>query len=284
MAIPDQVLDGIDNLDPLPFTVQKLISALSDDDTSLQEIGKVIEYDPAVAANILRVANSAFYSGRRRIDDTRDAVVRLGTATLLDIILGSYLKELTVSAPMYNLSEDELWLHAAVSSIAVKEMAKEADQAEIPKTAVIAALVHDVGKIIMVRYISAEMDEILELCGREELTFVDAERRLFGCDHAEVGGAIARKWRFPDSIIEAIEQHHQVPLENPSMVLDAVVLANLVSKTIGVGLGAEGLNVKADEGSYQRLGLDFKAFCRICAQTAAQISQLKQAYGIAEHV
>ncbi|HSR69170.1 MAG TPA: HDOD domain-containing protein [Acidobacteriota bacterium] len=281
MAIPEHALEGIENLDPLPVTVQKLISSLSgSEDVSFKELGRLIEYDPAVAANILRVANSALYAGRRRIEDPRDAVVRLGTATLLDIVLGSYLKELTVSAPLYNLSEEELWLHSAVCSIAVKQLAKEAN-VKIPQTTVIAALVHDVGKIIMVRYMEADVDDILDLCRQEHLTFVEAERKLFGCDHAEVGAAIGRKWAFPQPIVDAIEKHHQVPLQDPTPSLDAVILANLVSKTIGIGLGAEGLNLRADDGSYQRLGLDFRAFCRVCANTSVQVAELKQAYGIA---
>lgn len=281
MAIPDEILSGIHNLDPLPVTVEKLIAALSDEDVSFKELGMVIEYDPAVAANILRVANSAFYAGRGRIQNPKDAVVRLGTATLLDIVLGNYLKELTVEAPLYSLSENELWMHAAVSSIAVREIKQQVNgSAAVPQAATIAALVHDIGKLIMVRYLKADPEDILHVSRREKVTFVEAECCLFGFDHAEVGAAIARKWDFPEPITEAIERHHQYPLEQSSEILDAVVLANLVAKTLGIGLGAEGLNMRVDERCYQRLGLDFRAFCRICAQTACQVDHLQQAYGI----
>ncbi|MEE8584287.1 MAG: HDOD domain-containing protein, partial [Acidobacteriota bacterium] len=241
----------------------------------------VIEYDPAVAANILRVANSAFHAGRGQIQNPRDAVVRLGTATLLNIVLGNYLNELTVEAPLYNLSENDLWMHSAVSSMAAKEIKQQVNgSASVPQTAAIAALVHDIGKLIMVRYLHADPDEILSISRREKVTFVEAESCLFGCDHAEVGGAIARKWSFPDPITEAIERHHQYPLEQSSEILDAVVLANLVAKTLGIGLGAEGLNLRVDERCYQRLGLDFRSFCRICAQTAFQVDEMRQTYGL----
>ena len=281
MAIPDEIVSGIHNLDPLPVTVQKLIAALSDEEVSFSELGKVIEYDPAVAANILRIANSAFYASRGQIQNPRDAVVRLGTATLLDIVLGNYLNELTVDAPLYNLSENDLWMHSAVSSMAVKEIKQQINgSASVPQTACIAALVHDIGKLIMVRYLKADPDEILNISRREKVTFVEAENCLFGCDHAEVGGAIARKWSFPDAITEAIERHHQFPLEQSSEILDAVVLANLVAKTLGIGLGAEGLNLRVDERCYKRLGMDFRSFCRICAQTACQVDDMRQAYGL----
>lgn len=283
MAIPQGLLDGIDNLDPLPFTVQQLIAALETEEISFREIGKVIEYDPAIAANILRVANSALYAGRTHIEKPQDAVVRLGTATLLNIVLGGYLRELTVSAPLYSLSENELWLHAAVSSIAVREVSRETAKIKIPQTSSIAALIHDVGKLIIVRYLNADVTEIQQLCKDNELTWVEAEAELFQCNHAEVGGAIGRKWSFPDPIVESIERHHDYPLDDSSPMLDAVVVANLVSKTIGVGLGAEGMNFRADEQCHQRLGIDFRAFCRVCARTSTQIADLKKTYGIEDH-
>lgn len=278
MAIPKNLLEGIDSLDPMPFTVQQLIVALDDEDTSFGDIGKIIEYDAAIAANILRIANTTLYAGRTRIEEIPDAVVRLGTATLLNIVLGDHLKDLVVSAPLYDLSEDELWLHSAVSSLAAAEIQKAA-KVRVPRTAAIAALLHDIGKLIMVRYLDCNFDRILELCQDEKVTWVEAERRMFGCDHAQVGGAMARKWSFPEPIAEAIEYHHS-PSPNAAVLLDTVVVANLIAKTNGVGLGAQGFNFECDQGSAQRLGIDFKSFCRSAANTAVQIAVFKESWGV----
>lgn len=78
MAISDQLLRGIQQLTPLPVTVQRLATALGDEEVSPNKIADIVEYDGAVAANILRVANSATYGGRFRTERIRDAVVRLG--------------------------------------------------------------------------------------------------------------------------------------------------------------------------------------------------------------
>jgi hypothetical protein len=133
----------------------------------------------------------------------------------------------------------------------------------------------------MVRYLESDVNNILRYCEEHNSTFVDAERALFGCDHAEVGGAMARKWGFPEEIRRAIEEHHQMPVSNPDATLDAVMLANLAAKSAGIGLGAEGLNMRIDfTGSQERLGLTLEGFERVIAQTAIWARDLKANYGV----
>ena len=276
MSIPEKLLSGVERLDPLPITVQKLIIALNREDLNTSEIIQIVEYDAAVAANILRAANSAAFGGRFQIDRLRDAVVRLGTTTLLNLVLGEHFRKIKTSAPLYDLSEDDIWLHGAAASLAVKAIIRETRPSKVAEAAGIAALVHDIGKLIMVRYLDASVAKILETCDQRKLSWVEAERELFGCDHAEVGGSMARRWGFPDSITDAIERHHQYPAENPSPMLDAVMLANLAAKSIGVGLGAAALNMRIDDaGCRERIGLTIEGFERVCAQTSIWLHDFK---------
>ena len=281
MGIPEQVLKGIDHLKPLPITLQRLLTALDQEQVDIKEIVSAAEHDGAVASNILRVANSAAFGGRFRVESMRDAIVRLGTTTLLDIILGDHLRTIKVAAPLYDLTEDDLWLHGATASLAIKAMMREARSPVIPRVAAIAALIHDIGKLIMVRYLKADVAAILAICAEKQITFVEAEHEIFGCDHAQVGGIMARKWNFPEPIIQTIEEHHRVPSPDQGPMLDAVMLANLAAKSVGVGLGAAAMNMWIDySGSRQRLGLTVEGFERVCAQTAFWVIELKQSYGI----
>lgn len=282
MGIPDKVLDGINRLEPLPITVQKLLVALNDENVNFNEISEAIEYDGAITSNILRTANSAAFGGRVRIEHTRDAVVRLGTITLLDILLIGHLRSLKAAAPFYALAEDDLWLHGAAASLAVKAIVKETRNRRIPEASTIAALIHDIGKLIMVRYLNADSSAILAKCAENSLSLVEAEKDLFGCDHAEVGGAMARKWSFPEPITRAIERHHETSPAEPDLMLDAVILANLTAKTVGLGRGAEGANCCGDiTGANARVALTPEGFERVCAQTTEWVNDLKQSYGIA---
>jgi putative nucleotidyltransferase with HDIG domain len=281
MSIPDKILDGIDRLEPLPITVQKLLVALNNQNVDLNEIAQTIEYDGAITSNILRAANSAAFGGRARIEHTRDAVVRLGTVTLLDLMLLGYLRSIRAAAPLYDLSEDDIWLHGATASLAVKAIAKETRNRKIPEASNIAALIHDIGKLIMVRYLNAEASAILTRCAASNLSVVAAEKDLFGCDHAEVGAAMARRWSFPEPITRAIERHHDTTPAAPDLMLDAVILDNLAANILGVKPGAPPMSCLTDvAGPIQRTGLTKEGLERVCIQTEAWVQDLKQSYGL----
>ncbi len=279
MGIPKNIIEGIDNLDPLPVTLQQLMSALSDKDFPLKEVAQIVEYDQAVMANILRVANSVYFSGSNRIETVRTAVVRLGSSSLMNIVLGQYFQKITVDTLLYDLTEDDLWMHSVVASLAAEEIMKNSDL-NIPNNTPVAALLHDVGKLIMVRYFESDFRPVLALCDKKDLTFVEAERELFGCDHAEIGGAVARRWGFPKEIILAIERHHDFEIIESQPVLDTVVMSNLVAKTLATGLGAEGMNLWIDHRCPSRLNLDFKGFCLVCACVVEQLENIKDRFGM----
>jgi putative nucleotidyltransferase with HDIG domain len=278
--IPAALLDGIERLEPLPITLQKMISVMNHDNVELREIIRIVEYDGAITSNILRIANSAAYGGTREISHVRDALVRLGTTPLLNALLMDYARSISTAAPMFELAENELWLHGAAASLAAKAMV-EAGGKNIPASAAIAALLHDIGKLIMVRYLKADVSTLHALCKEKDMVFIDAERALFGCDHAEVGGAMARKWNFPEDISLAIEMHHQLQIEHENAMMATVTLANLTAKSICVGLGAEGMNLKIDFlAALRRLDLSVESFERVCIHTHSQLDEIKKSFGM----
>ncbi len=278
MANP--VLEQVDHLEPLPATLARLVPALSDDRADAREIAEILENDPALSANVLRAANSTLYGGRFEVRRVRDAVVRLGLETILQMALGPHLKGMAVPARLYDLGEDDLLLHAALVSWAAGEIGRRCPEAGIPGTAGLAGLLHDLGKLLMARYLDADPGEIADLASREGIPFVEAERRLLGTDHAEVGGRMADRWGFPPEIVRAIRDHHADPVPGGHPVLDAVVLANYVAKTVGIGLGAEGMNFRLDPACRERVGMDEATFELLCADAALRLDQLREAYGL----
>ena len=113
------------------------------------------------------------------------------------------------------------------------------------------------------------------LCTMNVTLVTELFRQLFGCDHAEVGGEVAKHWGFPADIREAIARHHEVPLADSTPLLDAVVVGNVVAKTIETGLGAEGLDLRIDGRCRERLRLGFARFSRVCLATMTGLQELK---------
>ena len=210
------------------------------------------------------------------INDVHTATMRLGTATILELVLGDYLRTLKMKAPLYDLDEDDLWAHGAAASLAVRALKQECPRSAVPDTAQPAALMHDIGKLVLVRTVHVRPSDIVAIAEREHITWVEAERQLIGCDHAEVGGLLARQWDLPEELCRAIEHHHDQPILEPEPVVDAVVFANYVAKSIGTGLGAEGLNIGMDPKVSQRLGVDRDSFDRICLQTFNWLNDLRR--------
>jgi putative nucleotidyltransferase with HDIG domain len=191
-------------------------------------------------------------------------------------VLGEYLRTFRVAAPLYDLTEDDLYLHSAAASLMVKAIVQET-RCPLPPSAPLAALLHDIGKLIMVRYLKVDLTAMLAACKEKKITFVQAEQELLGCDHAEVGGVVARNWGFPDEIISAIEKHHTVVPGGNGLLLDVVMLANYATKSMGIGLGAEGFNMSMDyAGSRERLNLSIDGFERACAQAAFWLAEQKK--------
>ena len=278
-VLPEELIRGIGRLEPMPVTAQRLVALINGEDVSLAKVADLIEFDQAIVAAVLRAASTVRYAGHTA-PTVREAVLRLGSVALLDVVLDGYLKKLRVATPLYDLSEQDLWLHGAATQLAVRALAVERPRAGIPAIAETAALLHDIGKLIVSRYLKADVGQLVAHARTHAMTFVEAERECLGVDHAAVGAAMAEAWLLPAEIVEAIRHHHSPPTERTSVVLDAVVLGNAVAKTIGIGLGAEGLNFEVDLGSYRRLGVDFAAFGRVCLQTDAWVRVAALAHGV----
>ncbi len=280
VAMPDSIVKGIKTLEPLPVTAQRLVELMNGKEVSLAKISELIEFDQAIAAAVLREASTARYPGRP-LSSVRDAVFRVGTVTLLNLVLDGYLAKLRVATPMYDLSEQELWLHGAAARLAVRALRAERPKAGIPEVAETAALIHDVGKLIVSRYFKTGLSDILALVATKQITFVEAEREWCGTDHAAVGAAMATHWQFPPGIAAAIGCHHDAHVEHPTSLIDVLMLANVVAKTVQAGLGAEGLNFRVDPGICKRLGVDVNRFSRVTLETQTALHDLARANGVA---
>ncbi len=277
-TIPEKLVRGIRALDPLPVTAQRLFELMRGEDVSLNAIAELIEFDQAIAAAVLRQASTVRYA-TASAPTVRDAVMRLGTVAVFNLVLDGYLAKLRIAAPLYDLSEHDLWLHGAAAQLAVRALRAEKPRAGIPELADTAAMMHDIGKLIASRHLQLDVPALLARARDQRITFVEAEREVLGTDHAALGAAMAEHWNFPTEIVYAIRHHHAGAAAAPTVMLDAVVMANLVAKTIQTGLGAEGLNFAVDPKLERRLGIDFPTFGRICLQTDAWLLELTRAHG-----
>lgn len=254
----EKILSDTLALTPLSETASKLAVMVSDEDVGLDEIAEVVAYDPPLAAAALRAANAASAGSLREIIDVELAVMRLGPSWILSMAIGNSVKgDLQQEQKAFGLAEGELWQHAIASSIAAEEISSFS-AGSIPPEAASAALLHDVGKIVLSRHITRPMQVGMKHgCESEGLSGLHAESEVMDINHAELGGMVVRHWELPESMAEAITHHHHPneAAEEFRKLAHAVHLADVTANLAWGGAKKSYLSVEELKDSLSILSL-----------------------------
>ncbi|MBD3420473.1 MAG: HDOD domain-containing protein [Chitinivibrionales bacterium] len=276
----EKVLAAAVDMKPLSPCTGKLAGLVASESASLDDMAEVIRYDQMLTASVLKYANSVFSASKRPITSIRDALVRTGSAKVLELLLAHHVREtMSTHVAVYGYAEKELWRHSVAAALAV-QLLGGLQPGSVDGIAFSAALLHDIGKTLIGRAAPAElMQSVWLLCTNEvdPLPWEQAERRVFGFTHADVGSQLAQSWHLPDAIVEAIRHHHATDREY-GPVVDVVKVANAASKMIGAGLGHEGMSLVLDDHLEQRLGLTHEILEKLCAETSVRLQDVMALY------
>lgn len=228
----DDILDAAGRIDPLPASVSRLLELSSDPDAGLADVADVIRYDPVLSVDVLRRANSALSSARYQITEVNDAVARLGSSEVLIMGMKRAMQgRMSAAIPGYGLSANELWLHALAAAVGA-EMIAHQSPIRIPSIASTAALLHDVGKLVIAESLAPSVIEFMVATATEtDRPLHDVEREILGVDHAEIGGVVLRDWGFPLSAQIAVTRHHDASDESDTLTF-AVAAANAIADAL----------------------------------------------------
>lgn len=254
----EQILRETLELTPLSETANRLAAMVTDEDVGLDEIAEVVAYDPPLAGCALKAANAASAGSLREIVDVELAVMRLGPSWILSMAIGNAVKgDLQEAQPAFGLKDGELWHHAIASSIAAEEIASFS-HGHVPPQSSSAALLHDVGKIVLARHVTRPMQlGIQRGCKKQGLSGLHAETSAMDINHAELGGMIVRHWKLPDAMASAITHHHH-PNEAPEehrVLAHAVHLADICANLAWGGAKKSYLSVDELRDSLEILSL-----------------------------
>jgi HD-like signal output (HDOD) protein len=273
-------LEGLNDLPSMPPAVMRLVAAVESPDVSLPEVGEIIRTDPALAAQILRVANSAAYAGRAPAATIREALLRLGLREV---------RRLAVVLSLYNaagkqvkvVDHDTFWQHSLGVASAAEIIAR---RARAPgrsglgpnecESLFLAGLFHDLGLLALASHYPVEYESVRRLIGASDVTFCAAEMELLLTDHGELGAQLAAHWRLPPPAVGAIRAHHRPALAPPELRLPVLVLraAESVCQRAGIADLNEGSVVPLEDG-VDELGLELEAIDAIVKETRVETAR-----------
>lgn len=224
-------LDKITNLPAMPTVYNEIEKLSKDPDATTEQYSHIIELDPGITAQMLRLCNSSIFSFNRKITSITDAVNLLGLQTVIDFVrtlsvVGAFKGKAT------SFDASEFWKHCIAVGVTAKLLSERPEFNSKLKIGqddpFMAGMVHDIGKQVLGHFFNDMFQMVLkELKGGQSLFAV--EKDILGLDHQQVGEALATKWQLPESLTEVIGHHHD-PSEESTAMTHLVHLSNICSK------------------------------------------------------
>lgn len=213
----------IEKLPSIPKVVHEVWKIIDRKDADPSKISEIISKDMTLSAKVLKLVNSPFYGFPNRISSIKHAVILLG----LDAIRGLLIS--TVVFGDINEEIKEMWNHACDCATIAGIIAKVLDIKESDELTV-AGLLHDMGKVILKNYFPDIDVKIKMIQKAENLSDLEAEKKVIGISHDTINRWITEKWHFPPILTEAIVFHHNIIESNKYCVFSAVIsLADFLS-------------------------------------------------------
>jgi HD-like signal output (HDOD) protein len=250
------ILEEIDHLRPVADVAGKVMALLDDPDCGAADLSAIICNEPALTADVLKLANSSYVGLPGKIEDARQAVIYLGMDQVVDLILlATCAKCFRGSHDGYGLDSGKLWESAVSAAIVAGDLA-DLKGIKSNSLAFTGALLRDIGKVVLDQHVRTEIESILTLVKRLDISFKEAERRVLGFDHAQIGAMLAEKWHFPPSL-QCILRCYHTPIQAKECLPEAsvVYLADVIVRKMGIGTGIDDDYFKEDEGTARSLEL-----------------------------
>ncbi|RZB38361.1 MAG: hypothetical protein SRB2_00109 [Desulfobacteraceae bacterium Eth-SRB2] len=270
------IIKKIDRLKPISQVATKVMSIAEDPESSMSDLSKVIIYDTAVTANLLKVANSAYFGLPEKVDSVHQGIVLMGMDQVANLVLLSTSGEnLQTAQQGYDLEAGDLWKYSVSSALIARELAEKKG---VKETHLIftAALLKDIGKVVLNQYVKDSFDKINTLVTKRNFTFREAEKEVIGIDHAELGGMVAESWNFSPKMVEIIRHHHRPQESSISEFESSIVyMADTICMMMGIGVGSDGLAYRFHRKVVESLELTERDFEKIIAGFAEKVKQLE---------
>lgn len=241
VKVKNIIIDKVKGLPTLPGMIHRVLALVQEEGTSVRTLGELISYDQAISSRLLKVANSAYYGLMREIATVQHAIVILGFKEVKSLTLGiTVIDAINKTNKEASLTREEFWMHSIGCALAGQIICQKVRGVDA-ETTFTAALLHDIGKLVLDSFFTQEYRKVLEKVHLNGISMVEAEEEVMGFNHADTGGLLCDKWKFPSTLVSPISFHHQLEkVDTKYMQMTSIVhLADILCKRAQIGNGGD---------------------------------------------
>jgi putative nucleotidyltransferase with HDIG domain len=274
-----EILARIQKLPAFSTTVVRLSALVNDPEADAGEFEAVVQPDVALTANLLRMANSAYFGLSRRIATAREAITLLGVRRVFDLAAMVAVDAVVPDIlPGYGIDAGVFWSHSVAVAVVAERVAKERKLAT-PAMTFTAGLLHDIGKLVISNFLADRLEDLRSELASGASSLVDCERKLLGADHAQIGAELAAVWNLPEDVVKAVAFHHLPGVangEHGNVLVDLVHAADCLSHAMGFGADVGEMQRQIDNPAMTRLGLRQSDLDHVASRALPEIEGLSQ--------
>ena len=240
--VTDHILQTIESIKPIPQVALKVLRIIESDDYDVEQVAAQVRKDQVMTARTIQLCNSALFSKPREIATLDHALVFLGQDRFVRLVVSAAVQSYyDQSGNGYSLCKGGLYHHAIGTAMTAERIATRTAAAP-PGQAYTAGLLHDIGKVVLDQFVARAYPLFYRELQDRGADILDVENRILGKDHTRVGNLLARQWRLPSCLADAIRFHHAPLGARPCSALTTIVyLADLLMSRFHPGLELERL-------------------------------------------
>lgn len=209
-----QLVSKVTSLPSLPKVYTDLLEELQSENSSVKRVAELIAQDVGMTAKLLQMVNSSFFGVPRRVETPAHAASMLGLSILRPLVLSAGIFSQFNIQRLYGYSADELMQHSMAVSQLAEQIAKETNDKQLAEDAMLAGMLHDIGQLLLVANLPEDFYLAMRKSRDKRIPLCDAERTIFGANHANMGAYLLGLWGMSDSIVEAVAFHHEPSKSN----------------------------------------------------------------------
>lgn len=262
----------------MPAIFNRINEAVEDPECSFARIGKIISADAVLSARILKLANSSLFGFPSQIETITHAVTVIGMAQIRDLVLATTVADQFRGMPRNLIDMKSFWVHSIACGLASRVIATYRHEPNVERYYVLG-MFHDLGRLILFLNFPEQVVEALSRAHSQEELLYKLEQDVIGCDHAELGGALLKKWQLPESLREPV-LCHQTPSKAVHFPVEAAILhaGDLIAHALRLGFSGDPFIPTLDPCAWEKVDLPSSLLPAIVGQIDRQLPDAVQMF------